>query len=160
MPWRDVDSCHSNKQGVCCPVNCYCLCCCRFAEWKKNMFLLTPSTTAAASSLLAFLVDTRFDASGWEKSNRSTARVLRGCARGRSGKKYQYGNKWTPSRKLGGTPSVSTRFSLSKENEQARAGRDGRTRLARPSSQARTGTGKFSFSLFSGPRAGLATLPG
>ena len=40
---------------------------------------------------------------------------------------------------------VGTRFSLSVENEQADAGRDGRTRLARPNSQARTGTGKYSF---------------
>ena len=39
--------------------------------------------------------------------------------------------------------------------------RDCRTPLlARPNSQARTGTGKNSFSLFSWPRAGLATLPG
>ena len=33
-------------------------------------------------------------------------------------------------------------FSLSVKNEQAGAGRDGRIRLARPNSQARTGTGK------------------
>ena len=33
--------------------------------------------------------------------------------------------------------------------EQADAGRDGRTRLARPNSQARTGTEKYLFSLFS-----------
>ena len=38
---------------------------------------------------------------------------------------------------------VSTRFSLSVENEQAGAGQDGRTRLARPNSQARTRTGKY-----------------
>ena len=36
--------------------------------------------------------------------------------------------------------TISTRFSLSVKNEQADAGRDGRTRLARPNSQARTGT--------------------
>ena len=47
-------------------------------------------------------------------------------------------NKWTPPRKSGGIPSVSTRFSMSIENEQADRGRDGRTRLARPNSQART----------------------
>ena len=35
------------------------------------------------------------------------------------------------------------------ENEQTDAGRDGRTRLARPNSQARTRTEKYSFSLFS-----------
>ena len=35
------------------------------------------------------------------------------------------------------------------EDEQADAGRDCRTRLARPNSHARTRTGKYSFSLFS-----------
>ena len=39
-------------------------------------------------------------------------------------------------------PLVSTRFSFTVEKKRADAGRDGRTRLARPSSQARTGTGK------------------
>ena len=34
-------------------------------------------------------------------------------------------------------------------DEQADAGRDCRTRLARPNSQARTGTGKYYFFLFS-----------
>ena len=34
-------------------------------------------------------------------------------------------------------------------DEQADAGRDCRTRLARPNSHARTWTGKYSFSLFS-----------
>ena len=41
------------------------------------------------------------------------------------------------------------RFSLSMENEQAEAGRDGGTRLVRPNSLARTGTGEYSFSLLS-----------
>ena len=45
--------------------------------------------------------------------------------------------------------SNSNRFSLGVENEQAEAGRDGRTCLAGPNSQARTGTGECSFSLFS-----------
>ena len=42
---------------------------------------------------------------------------------------------------------MCTRFSLkvSVEKEQADAGRNGRTRLARPNSWARTGTGKYSF---------------
>ena len=40
-------------------------------------------------------------------------------------------------------------FSLSMNNEQAVAGRDYRTHLARPKSQARTETGKYQFSLFS-----------
>ena len=41
-------------------------------------------------------------------------------------------------------------------DRQTDAGRDGWTRLARTNSQARTGTGEYSFSLFSSPRAGLA----
>ena len=41
---------------------------------------------------------------------------------------------------------------------QIGAGRYCRTRLARPNSQARTWTGKCLFSLFSWPRAGLATF--
>ena len=40
-----------------------------------------------------------------------------------------------------GRNPVSKRQILSVENEQAGAGRDGRTWLARPNSQARTGTG-------------------
>ena len=40
-------------------------------------------------------------------------------------------------------------FDLGVENEQAHAERDCRTRLARSYSQARTGTGKTRFSLFS-----------
>ena len=61
---------------------------------------------------------------------------------------------------LGGIPWGNTRFSLSMENEQADAGRDGRTHLAGPKYQARTGTGKKTFFLFRWSRAGLATLPG
>ena len=34
------------------------------------------------------------------------------------------------------------------ENEQADAGRDGRTLLAKPNSQARTGTGKYEIFMF------------
>ena len=53
----------------------------------------------------------------------------------------------------------NTRFTLSME--MSRVTRDGtaESRIARPSSQARTGTGKCSFSPFCWPRAGLATLP-
>ena len=40
-------------------------------------------------------------------------------------------------------------FSLSVENDQADAGRDYRTRIARPNFQVRMGTGKYLFSLFS-----------
>ena len=39
-------------------------------------------------------------------------------------------------------------------------GTDCRTRLARSNSQTQMGTGRCQFSLFSWPRAGLATLPG
>ena len=53
--------------------------------------------------------------------------------------------KWTPPRKSGGIPRVSTRFSLSVKNEKANAGRDGRTCLARPNSQARTGQDNILF---------------
>ena len=55
---------------------------------------------------------------------------------------YRGLNKWTmtPTRKAGEIPRVITRVSLSMENVQADAGRDGQTRLARPNSQARTGT--------------------
>ena len=48
-------------------------------------------------------------------------------------------NQWTPPR--------NTIFSLSVENEQADAGQDGRE--TRPNSRARTGIGKYSYSLFS-----------
>ena len=40
-----------------------------------------------------------------------------------------------------GIPRLSARFSLSVEIEQAHSGQDGRSCLARPNSQARTGTG-------------------
>ena len=54
-------------------------------------------------------------------------------------------DKWTPSRKAGEIPRVST-ISPSLENKQAGAGRDGPTCLARPNSQARiNGTGKNIF---------------
>ena len=68
-------------------------------------------------------------------------------------------NKWMPSWKSGGIPRVSARFSLSVENEQADAGRHGRTRLARPSFQARAETGEYSFFLFNSRRADWQTYP-
>ena len=40
------------------------------------------------------------------------------------------------------------RFSLGVENGQADVGRDGLTCIARPNSQARTGTGKINFPVF------------
>ena len=45
--------------------------------------------------------------------------------------------------------SRDTRFILRAENEQGDAGRDGRTCPARLNSQARMGTRKYSFFLFS-----------
>ena len=53
------------------------------------------------------------------------------------------GLKKTTSRKAGGIPLVSTRFSLNAENEQANAGLDGRPCLQRRVSQARTGTREY-----------------
>ena len=51
----------------------------------------------------------------------------------------------TAAAESGGIPSVSTRFSQGVENEQANAGRDGQTRLARPNSQAERGQGDIIF---------------
>ena len=61
---------------------------------------------------------------------------------------------------LGRNPVSKHQIQPGYGDEQTDAGRDGWTRLARPNSQARTGTREYSFSLFSWPRAGLATLPG
>ena len=61
---------------------------------------------------------------------------------------------------LGRNPVSKHQIQPEYGDEQADAGRYGWTRLARPNSQARTGTGKCWFSLFSWPRAGLATFPG
>ena len=61
---------------------------------------------------------------------------------------------------LGRNPVSKHQIQPESRDDQADAGRDGWTRLARPNSQARTGTGECSFSLFSWPRAGSATLPG
>ena len=61
---------------------------------------------------------------------------------------------------LGRNPVSKHQIQPEYGDEQTDAGRDGWTRLARPNSLARTGTGGYSFSLFSWPRAGLATLPG
>ena len=52
-------------------------------------------------------------------------------------------NIWTPPRNSGGIPWVSTRFSISRENEQADTRRDSQTCLAKPSSQAQTGARKI-----------------
>ena len=61
---------------------------------------------------------------------------------------------------LGRNPVNKHQIQPEYEDEQADAGRDSQTHLARPNSQARARTGKHSFSLSSRPRAGLATLPG
>ena len=53
-------------------------------------------------------------------------------------------NIWTPPRNSGRIPCVSTRFSVSIENEQADKRRYSQTCLAKPSSRARTGARKFS----------------
>ena len=51
---------------------------------------------------------------------------------------------------IGRNPAIKHQIlNLSVENEQTEGGRDGQTCLARPNSQARTGTGKYLFSLFS-----------
>ena len=50
---------------------------------------------------------------------------------------------------LGRNPVNKHQIQPEDGDEQADAGRDGRTRLSRPNSQARTGTGKYSFLLFS-----------
>ena len=49
---------------------------------------------------------------------------------------------------LGRNPVSKHQIQPEYGGEQADAGRDYRTRLARPNSQARTGTGEYSFSLF------------
>ena len=50
---------------------------------------------------------------------------------------------------IGRNPASKDQIQPEYGDEQAGAGRDCRTRLARPNSQARSGTGKYSFSLFS-----------
>ena len=50
---------------------------------------------------------------------------------------------------LGRNPESKHQIQPEYGDEQADAGRDSRNRLARPNSQARMGTGEYSFSLFS-----------
>ena len=50
---------------------------------------------------------------------------------------------------IGRNPMSEHRVQPDYEDEQADQGRDGQTSLARPDSQARTGTGKYSLSLIS-----------
>ena len=62
---------------------------------------------------------------------------------------------------IGRNPASKHQIQSEYGDEQADAGQDCRTRLARPNFQARTGTGKCLFSLlFSRSRGGLVTLPG
>ena len=49
---------------------------------------------------------------------------------------------------LGRNPVSKHQIQPEYGDEQADAGRDGSTRLARPNSQARTGNGEYYFSLF------------
>ena len=51
--------------------------------------------------------------------------------------------------KIGRNPVSKHRIQPEYGDEQADAGRDCRNRLARPNSQAQTGTGEYLFSLFS-----------
>ena len=83
--------------------------------------------------------------------------ILLGLTRWRLAVWYKY---MDAAAELRGNPVSKHQIQPEYGDEQADAGRDCRTRLARPISQARTRTGKKSFSLFSWPRAGLATLPG
>ena len=50
---------------------------------------------------------------------------------------------------LGRSPVSKHQIQPEYGDKKTDAGRDGQTRLARPNSQARTGTGKNTFSLFS-----------
>ena len=50
---------------------------------------------------------------------------------------------------LGRNPVSKHQIQPEYGDEQADAGRDGRNRLARPNSKARTGTGEYPFSLLS-----------
>ena len=61
---------------------------------------------------------------------------------------------------LGRNPVSKHQIQPEYGDEQADAGWDCRTRVARPNSQAQTATEKYSFSLFSRPQKRLATLPG
>ena len=65
--------------------------------------------------------------------------------------------KMAAAAELGRNPVSKHQIELEYGDEQADAGRDCRTGLARSNSQAQTRTGKYSFSLFRS-RAGLATL--
>ena len=66
-------------------------------------------------------------------------------------------NVWTRPWTSGAIPRVSTRFSLSVENEQADTRRDGQIYLTKPNSQAQTGTRKFFPAQLSMARVGKLT---
>ena len=69
-----------------------------------------------------------------------------GLARWRMAVFYKY---MDAAAELGRNPASKHQTQPEYGNEQADAGLDCRTHLARPNSQARTGTGEYSFSLFS-----------
>ena len=59
-------------------------------------------------------------------------------------------NKWMDAAaEIGRNPLSKRQIHPERRDEQADAGRDYRTHLARPKSHAQTGTDKYSFSLFS-----------
>ena len=62
---------------------------------------------------------------------------------------YDSLNKNIDATEIGRNPVRKHQIQPEYGDEQADAGRDCRNRLARPNSQARTGTGEYSFSLFS-----------
>ena len=62
---------------------------------------------------------------------------------------YYGGLKMDAAAELGSNPVTKHEIQPEYGDEQADVGRDCRTRPARPNSQAQTGTGKKSFSLFS-----------
>ena len=69
--------------------------------------------------------------------------VVIACAMQKESAAYMYA-----AAELGRNPVSKHQIQPQYGDEQADAGRDCRTRLARPNSQARTRTGKYSFSLF------------
>ena len=59
---------------------------------------------------------------------------------------------------IGRNPVSKHEIQPERGDEHADAGRDCRTRLAGPNSKARTGTGKYSFSLFSWTTSRIGNL--
>ena len=80
-----------------------------------------------------------------ETSKRGNVELLILIVRQRYRFQYRYLvlNKWTPAAEIGRNPASKHQIQPEYGDEQADAGRDGRTRLARPNAQARTGTEKY-----------------